>query len=185
MPMEQKVFIGGSRTITCLDAAVRQRLNRIIEKELPVLIGDAYGADKAVQQYFKAHHYSQVEVFCMAGGCRNNVGSWPICSIPAPSTKKDFRYYSTKDQAMADEASVGFMIWDGKSVGTLANVFRLISQHKKVAVYTAPSSLFTHLKNSADWKSFVSPYGNDLRERIEKPIIESYSPEKPRTAPFS
>ena len=185
MPMEQKVFIGGSRTITCLDAAVRQRLNRIIEKELPVLIGDAYGADKAVQQYFKAHHYSQVEVFCMAGGCRNNVGSWPICSIPAPSTKKDFRYYSTKDQAMADEATVGFMIWDGKSVGTLANVFRLISHYKKVAVYTVPSSRFTDLKDSADWESFIAPYGNNLRERIEKIIIECYSPEKPRTAPFS
>jgi len=180
-----KVFIGGSRTIKCLAVAVRQRLNRIIERQLSVVIGDAYGVDRAVQEYFKNRHYPQVEVFCMAGGCRNNVGSWPICFIAAPSTKKDFRYYSTKDQAMADEATVGFMIWDGKSIGTLANVFRLISQCKKVVVYTVPTSRFTDLKNLADWESFIPPHGNNLRERIEKTIIESYSPEKPRTAPFS
>ena len=71
---------------------------------------------------------------------------------------------------MADEASVGFMIWDGKSVGTLADVFRLISQHKKVVVYTVPANRFTDLKDLADWGSFMAPYGNDLRERIEKII---------------
>jgi len=46
------VFIGGSRDVSRLDAAVKGRLLRIVEKRLPVVIGDASGADKAVQRYF-------------------------------------------------------------------------------------------------------------------------------------
>jgi hypothetical protein len=45
------VFIGGSRHITRLEAVGRRRLDRIVEKGLPVVIGDANGADKAVQRY--------------------------------------------------------------------------------------------------------------------------------------
>ena len=50
-----KVFIGGSISINTLDENVIARLNGIINKNLTVLIGDAYGADKEVQQYFASH----------------------------------------------------------------------------------------------------------------------------------
>lgn len=45
----RKVFIGGSRRVSRLHADVRRRLDRIVEKRLPVLAGDANGADKAHQ----------------------------------------------------------------------------------------------------------------------------------------
>lgn len=160
-----KVFIGGSRKVTHLSPEVRKRLDRIIKKGHPVLIGDANGADKAVQEYFKEHNYNRIEVFCMEGVCRNNLGDWPTRSISARSSKKDFNYYSSKDKIMADEASIGFMIWDGKSMGTLTNVFRIISQNKKVVIYTVPLKKFSNLKNKEDLDVFLSSSGNDLRQQ--------------------
>lgn len=49
-----KVFIGGSRHVSRLTAPVLERLHTIMEKELSVIVGDANGADKAVQNYFSA-----------------------------------------------------------------------------------------------------------------------------------
>ena len=161
-----KVFIGGSRRVYRLDPEVRRRIDRIIEKRLPVLIGDANGADRAVQHYLRSRQYDHVEVFCAEGVCRNNVGNWPLRSIPAPNGKKDFNYYEAKDKVMANESSVGLMIWDGKSVGTLMNVLRLISQQKKVVVYVVPMNEFTNVGNKADWDNFLTRFGNDLRSRI-------------------
>jgi hypothetical protein len=56
---------------------------------------------------------------------------------------------------MADEGSVGFMLWDGKSRGTLANVLRLMEQGKKVVVYLAPARQFMTLRNMNDWDHFT------------------------------
>lgn len=162
-----KVFIGGSRRVSRLNAHITQRIDRIVEKGLTVLIGDANGADKAVQLYLKDRQYDLVEVFCIEGSCRNNVGSWPVRHVPAPSDRKDFTYYEAKDKVMADEASVGFMIWDGRSLGTLMNAFRLISNHKTVVVYGTRVKEFSNLKDDTDWGRFVAGFGKELRRRIE------------------
>jgi len=161
------VFIGGSRNVSHLDEDVRQRLDRIIEKHFPVIIGDANGADKAVQTYLKSRGYHNVEVFCMEGKCRNNVGPWPSRAVPAPHNTRDFKYYAAKDRVMAAEASVGFMLWDGKSMGTLANAARLIGRRKKVVVYNASEKTFADLTCEADWREFLSSCPPDLRERLE------------------
>ncbi len=166
-----KVFIGGSRKVSRLSTEVRRRLDQMIDKRLPVIIGDANGVDRAVQQYFQERQYDQVEVFCMGGACRNNLGNWPIRSVSAHSKRKDFSYYSTKDQAMAEEASFGFMIWDGKSIGTLTNVYRLICQNKKVVIFTASLKRFSELKDKAAWDTFVSSSWDELREQIEKAVV--------------
>lgn len=46
------VFIGGSRHISRLPAQAKERLNNIIENGHNVVVGDANGADKAVQKHF-------------------------------------------------------------------------------------------------------------------------------------
>ena len=45
-----RVFIGGSRHITRLEADVRRRLDRIVEKGLLVVIGDANAAAEGLGQ---------------------------------------------------------------------------------------------------------------------------------------
>jgi len=44
-----KVFIGGSQSITKLPATVAARINKIVESDFTVLIGDASGMDASVQ----------------------------------------------------------------------------------------------------------------------------------------
>lgn len=162
-----KVFIGGSRRISRLTADVRRRIDRIIEKRLIILIGDANGTDKAVQRYLHSKRYDQIEVFCAGDMCRNNVGGWPVRMTSAKGKRKNFNFYATKDRVMAEEASVGLMIWDGKSKGTLMNVLRLVSQQKKVVVYIAPTKEFMNLKSKVDWERLVARCGLELRRRLE------------------
>ena len=168
-----KVFIGGSRRVSRLNDEVRRRIDRIIEQGFAVVVGDADGIDKAVQKYLHSRGYERVEVFCTDGECRNNLGKWTVRMVPAPKGERGFQYYAAKDQRMAEEASVGLMIWDGKSLGTLMNVFRLLSQHKKVVVYIVPSKQFSTLKDGSDWKKFLSECGMDVRQRIEE-YVQSY-----------
>ncbi|HVH75365.1 MAG TPA: hypothetical protein VM755_10690 [Stellaceae bacterium] len=162
-----KVFIGGSRHVSRLSAPVRARIDRIIEKELPVIVGDANGADKSVQTYLSKQHYLYVEVFCSGGSARNNVGGWQLRTIAADSPRGTLDFYSAKDRAMAHEAGYGLMVWDGKSAGTLLNVFRLLTQHKKVALYAGPEKRFIELKAISHWDAFVSRYPAELRRKVE------------------
>src|SRR5579864_1646878 len=143
------VFIGGSRAVSRLSVAILERLDDLIQKKCQILIGDANGADKAVQQYLADRDYRNVIVFC-AGSCRNNFGKWEVREIEAHSSRKDFLYYATKDVAMAREAKCGVMLWDGKSKGTLHNILNLIGAEKKVLVYFSPEKTFHKLSTPQD-----------------------------------
>lgn len=162
-----KVFIGGSRKIHRLNGDVKARLDAIMERRLPVVVGDANGADKAVQGYLFSKHYPFVEVFCAGEECRNNQGGWPTRSIKSDE-KRGFDFYASKDRAMADEAAYGLMIWDGQSLGTLMNVLRLIRSDKKVAIYVGSSKTFVDLRAKDDWADFISRYASNQRERVER-----------------
>jgi hypothetical protein len=151
-----KVFIGGSRGITRLNAEVRERLDQIIRKQIVVLVGDANGADKAVQSYFHERGYDRVEVFCTGERCRNNLGCWKVTTVPAPHAHRNFEFYEAKDRKMTEESSLGLMLWDGKSKGTLSNVHRLLDLGKKVVVWVEPEKKFKTLKTRDDWRQFAS-----------------------------
>ncbi|MGA8532586.1 MAG: hypothetical protein WB615_00595 [Candidatus Tumulicola sp.] len=163
-----KVFLGGSRYVSRLNDDVRARVDVVIEKGLPVVIGDANGADKALQAYLNTRGYRNVQVFCSNGRCRNNLGGWEIRAVPTETREASVEFYSAKDLAMAQEASVGLMVWDGKSVGTLCNVFRLLSQKKKAAVYSVPEKAFRELKTVMDWNEFIRHCKSDVRRKLEE-----------------
>jgi hypothetical protein len=144
------VFVAGSRALSKLNAQVKERLDNIMRKEFTVLVGDANGADKAVQGYLAECGYRNVVVYCMEV-CRNNVGNWPIRSHFAGATvKRDRHYYGIKDRTMAKDASCGFMLWDGMSRGTLTNVLNLLDYDKKVLLFSAPKKQFFTLRSSGE-----------------------------------
>jgi hypothetical protein len=181
-----KVFIGGSRRVSRLGAPVRARLDKIIEKDLAVIVGDANGADKAVQQYLFSKHYDNVEVFCSGAVCRNNLGHWQTRLIHTNTQNRSRRFYTAKDRAMSDEATYGFMIWDGKSTGTLLNVLRLLRQNKKVVVYQVSEQRFSVLKNFGQWHTFIAPYGASLRSETEqRAALEDRAYNKPAQTGFA
>jgi hypothetical protein len=172
-----KVFIGGSRKVTRLHPDVRRRIDKIIEQGFPILVGDANGADKAVQTYLFSRRYGKVDVFCSAGDCRNNVGEWPIKAVSVPAGSRGFDFYAVKDDRMAEEASVGLMIWDGESVGTLVNMARLLRRGKSVVVYLVPDRRFVTLSSRGDWERMVSAKAGGTRHKALRSAFE------PETSP--
>ena len=131
-----KIFIAGARNIKSLDDNVKARLMSIYNNKHSVFVGDCYGVDTAVQNFFIKLNYDNVTVFANNGKARNNVGNWNVENVCVDSSVKGFDFYKQKDIAMANSADYGFMIWDGDSRGTLNNIINLVNQNKKVLVYT-------------------------------------------------
>ncbi len=151
-----KVFIAGSRQIARLPAEVKSRIDTMVDKGFQILVGDANGADKAVQQYLAEKSYRNVLVHCMENHCRNNVGAWPTFQVAAPQGARGFDYYSVKDRAMADAAEYGLMLWDGKSKGTINNVVNLARRNKVVVVYVAPAKSFQTVRSIHDLQDVLA-----------------------------
>src|SRR3989338_6787013 len=143
----QKVFLSGSRKIKTLPQEVKERVDNIIWKGFQVVVGDANGADKAFQAYLEKKHYKNVVVFCMNSDCRNNLGNWDVKPIHSNVKKKDFKFYSTKDEEMAKEADFGLMVWDFESNGTFNNIYNLASQNKCSVVFVEKECKFHTIKD--------------------------------------
>jgi hypothetical protein len=146
----EAVFLGGSRSITRLDKGVRSELDRLIDRGLWLFVGDANGADRALQQHLADRGYKRVVVYAVTGMLRNNVGCWEVRFVDPPRRARGFDLYSVKDTQMAKDASYGLMLWNGKSRGTLENVRNLLAQGKPVAVHLAPARRFVSLKATKD-----------------------------------
>lgn len=121
----EKVLIAGPLKIRTLDKNIKERLDNIIQKKIEVLVGDANGIDKAVQEYLSSKNYRNATVYCI-NKPRNNIGNWNIKSIPCVDAAISFSDYVKKDIAMAKDTDFGFMIWNGKSNGTLNNTLNLL-----------------------------------------------------------
>lgn len=153
----KSIFLGGSRRISRLSDAIRTKLDELVQRGFWFFIGDANGADRAIQQHLANRHYDRVIVYSVTGNLRNNVGAWRVRFVDAPETARGFELYSAKDLQMATDATYGLMLWDGKSRGTLANIRNLLAQGKPVAVYISPIRRFVSLRSDDDLKK-LGPY---------------------------
>jgi len=161
------VFLGGSRHVSQLAPVVRSRLDKIIDQRLAVIMGDAPGADRSLQHYLHARGYRNVTVFCSGNMCRNNVGDWQIRKVAAGPRSNGFAFFAAKDREMAREADFGLMVWDGQSSGTIMNALRLLSQGKKVAVYSVAEKRFTDLGSQDQYDGFIARHGEGIQAAIE------------------
>jgi len=151
-----RVFIGGSRELTSLSSDVQARLDNIVQQEFTVLVGDANGIDRTVQQHLLGQAYRQVLVYCAGARCRNNLGQWETHHVAPPHATKDFDYYAAKDTEMAVAADYGCMIWNGKSAGTLRNVLNLLQRSKTTLVYLEPQQRFQTIATGADLEKLLA-----------------------------
>ncbi len=177
------VFIGGSRHVSKLPAAALERLDNVVENRLPVLVGDANGADKAVQKHLADKGYKQVTVFCTGPDCRNNIGAWTARHIDAPKGASGFQFYAAKDREMAREAEFGLMIWDGVSPGTALNVLRLVRAGKKALLINVPAKTTDLFKSPADWDSFLAKCAPSLRADLRKRAADEEWQPAPQSQP--
>lgn len=113
------IFIGGSREISRLPSEVQVRIDNIISGGHEILVGDAHGADTAVQKHLIERGYRNVTVFFSGYRPRNNVGQWKTHLVATGKITEGYQFRAAKDREMSLLADCGLMVWDGKSPGTL------------------------------------------------------------------
>lgn len=178
------VFIGGSRHISRLSADAKTRLQNIIENGFPVVLGDANGADKAIQKFMADAAYDKVTVFCSGEKPRNNLGHWKLHSVIPSKTVKGFQFYAAKDREMASTADFGLMIWDGKSPGTALNILRLVRAGKKAVLLNMSEKKATTFRTTTDWSDFVSRCDSEFVSDLRKRATPDEWPAQPQQAVF-
>ena len=180
-----KIFIGGPRAISKLNNSVEEKLNGMIIKGHTILVGDANGIDRAVQQYFQNQRYERVVVYASNGTVRNNLGKWPVEAIQVADNIRGFDFYATKDKAMVSNADYGFMVWNGESKGTFTNIINLLAADKKLLLYFSQMNAFLSidcfekleclLEHCSDniRRLYETVYSNPAREQAQMRLFES------------
>lgn len=140
----RKVFVTGSISITKLSNEIVSSLEKIMQNQLQVLVGDAKGVDSIIQDYFNKFGYYNVVVY--------SIDNWPrymatkefgFKKINVPSCIRGGReMQSQKDVAMTDDSDFSLVIWDGKSKGSYANIIRSLEQEKGTKVFLAKTNNF-------------------------------------------
>lgn len=166
----KKVFFGGSRRLGRLNQQVKARAEKMITEGFQILVGDANGADKAIQRFFFERGYQNVVVFYAGDLCRNNLGQWHTREVKVDRARRDFKFFTAKDIAMSDEADYGFMVWDGESQGTVNNVLNLLERGKKVVVYLSPEREFITLRNPVDTTELLKRVDPELADVLDKKV---------------
>lgn len=164
------VFLGGSRRVSRLNQVIRRRLDEVMRRGLMVLVGDANGADRAMQRYLADAGYGRVTVFAVESHLRNNEGAWQVRYVHPPHGATGYALYAAKDRAMAEAADAGLMLWDGKSRGTLQNIRRLLQRHKPLAVYYSPKKRFVNVTTPSEFAAaFPTAARNFGHDGLEGP----------------
>lgn len=118
--MTKTVIISGSRSIKELPAEAIASLNRIIELQFKIIIGDAPGVDSLVLNYLRQAKYHCVKVYYAlfdGKGKPRNTAGYPCIGVSGN--------YRDRDKLMCSLADYGLAIWDGKSIGTAENISRV------------------------------------------------------------
>jgi hypothetical protein len=131
---------------------------------------------RAVQECLAKIAYRNVTVYCAGDNCRNNVGKWASQFIQADPKLRGRDFYTKKDLAMAALTDFGFVLWDGKSVGSINNVYELVARKKKAVVYYSPDHKFCTITGKDQLQGFLArcdPETLGLIERESSMFLES------------
>jgi hypothetical protein len=164
------VFLSGSRKISRINDAIRQRVDNVVAKKLDIVIGDANGADRAMQAYLAEIGYEYVTVYFVGVQPRNNVGNWRTEGIAAPSNLTGRDFYTVKDKKMAQQADFGLVLWDGRSAGSIANVLEMLKSGKKAVVYFGPEKTFYTITSGEDAQKLVDKCDAESLREIDRKV---------------
>lgn len=150
------VFISGSRNVTELTKRMKEVLDNLILEQNDIIIGDAQGVDKIVQEYLLSKEYFNVTVYFATDIPRNKISNKFKEFYVFTSSDKSFRDRMTiRDAVMTHDANYGIVFWDGFSKGSRANIKRLESQSKRCLVILNSNTvdvfdrMFSHVKNDS------------------------------------
>ncbi|GHV12814.1 hypothetical protein FACS1894219_06470 [Clostridia bacterium] len=135
----------------------------------------ASGVDASVQKFYADLNYRDLTVYASNGRARNNIGAWNVKNILVGDKIKGFDFYKQKDFAMAENADIGFLIWNGESKGTLNNIINLLDMGKQSVVYLTSNKLLLNVDSEDKLKALLELCPNATKELYEKLTFKSYN----------
>ena len=122
------VMISGSRSIKDISAGLPS-IDRIMQLNFSIIVGDAGGVDKLVKEYLRRSNYLNVKVyFALWDGNakpRNTTGYETVGVAGS---------YVNRDIAMCSICDYGLALWDGNSRGTKENIDRTGKKTKIIRI---------------------------------------------------
>lgn len=153
------VFVSGSSKTQFKDSGyyrrnlprpIRKELKRHIKERDSIVVGDAPGIDRQVQDYLKKKHYENVTVYGPGKAVRYSADKrWETKPIDSKYPEGSKQWLAKKDKAMTKASTEGLaIVLDEGSRATRKNVERLIKQNKDVKIYR----LSKHGKHKDSWE---------------------------------
>jgi hypothetical protein len=121
-------MVSGSRSITDIRPGL-QSINRIMELNFSIILGDASGVDKLVQEYLRNSNYLDVKVYFAlwsGNGKPRNVTGFQTVGVSGS--------YVDRDKAMCSICDYGLALWNGISRGTKDNIDRTKGKTKIIRI---------------------------------------------------
>ena len=122
------VMISGSRSIKDISAGLPS-IDRIMQLNFSIIVGDAGGVDKLVQEYLRRSNYLNVKVY---------FALWDGNAKPRNTTEYETvgvaGSYINRDIAMCSICDYGLALWDGNSRGTKDNIDRTGKKTKIITI---------------------------------------------------
>lgn len=185
----RKIFISGSISSKEIPKDIIKSVDDCRKKNYTILIGDAPGIDKNMQDMLKADNYKNVEVYHVGPSPRNlSDRDWIVRRISVDIENEKFfknRKYTReaqmlKDKAMSNDADFGLVIWKdtsknrfGKtsvSKGSLNNIYNLLVQNKYVGLFYIPKPE----KGIMKFKNIVEFEEQIIEKLVQKETKEYY-----------
>ncbi len=162
---DRAVFVSGSSKTQTKDSGyyrkklpkdIQKALKQYMKEDVKVIVGDAPGIDRQVQDFLKRHRYKNVEVYGPGKQVRYSANKkWKTNPIDAPEFEPGSKeWLAKKDIAMEKAATEGLaIVLDEGAKATRKNVERLIANHKDVKVYQLNQN------GKDDWVDELKHYG--------------------------
>lgn len=144
---DRTVFVSGSSKTQSKDSGyyrkklpkdIQKALKQYMKEDVKIIVGDAPGIDRQVQDFLKKRHYKNVEVYGPGKQVRYSANKkWKTNPIDAPEFEPGSKeWLAKKDIAMEKAATEGLaVVLDEGAKATRKNVERLIANNKDVKVY--------------------------------------------------
>lgn len=117
---------------------IQEQIRKYMNQGKTILVGDAPGIDRQVQDFLKANNYKDVEVYSPGKEVRYNANpEWKTNLIDVPEAPQgSSEWLAGKDKAMSDRADEGLaIVLDDGSQATRNNISRLNEQDKNCDVF--------------------------------------------------
>ena len=131
---QKTIFLGGSQTANKLTIEIKNELVDYMNLGYKFIIGDCKGADCLIQKFLVENGYQNVVVYYSGERARINIGVFEEKQIDFNKYDQGYELYKRKDEQMAIDADAGFMVLNGATRGTMADIERLIALKKECRV---------------------------------------------------